>query len=458
MSTGLMGLLGPLAVRLDRRVGGAPRRRVIVTFAAVLALDSADKATVGTNATQLESGLGIGRPEIGLLLAVSSLVAALAVIPAGVLVDRVNRTRLLAGAILLWGVAMVLSAVATSYTFLLMTRVLLGALVAVAGPAIASLVGDYFLSAERGRVFGYILSGELLGAGIGFMVSGQLALLSWRAPFGALAVPTLLVWWLVRRLPELARDGSDRLPDAEHDSDDVIPAGIDRGPSAEPRREPGDDSLSWRHAFGRVLSIRTNRALMLAAALGYFFFSGTRGFAVEFEKDQYGIGQSLASVMVLLLGIGALVGVLWGGQLADTLKRRGRVAARVEVPGVTVLISAALFVPAFWSGQLLVAGLFLGLAAMFLGAANPPFGAARLDIMPPFLWGRNEAVSGLLRNLGDASAPLLFGIVSSNVFSGDTGLRDTFLVSILALVAASAVTLLVARRRYPQDVAALSGD
>jgi predicted MFS family arabinose efflux permease len=458
MSTGLMGLIGPLRARLDRQVGGAARRRVMVTFAAVLALDSADKATVGTNATQLESGLGIGRPEIGLLLAVSSLVAAFAAIPAGVLVDRVNRTRLLAGAILLWSVAMLLSAVATSYTFLLLTRVLLGALVAVAGPAIASLVGDYFPTAERGRVFGYILSGELLGAGLGFMISGQLALLSWRAPFAVLALPTGLVWWLVHRLPEPARDGSDRLPDVHRESDDAARADVERAPSSAPRHETADESLSWRHAFVRVLAIRTNRTLVLAAALGYFFFSGVRGFAVEFEKDQYGVGQSLASVIVLMLGIGALVGVLWGGRLADTLRRRGRVTARVDVPGVTVLVSAALFVPAFLTGQLLVAGLFLALAAMFLGAANPPFGAARLDIMPPFLWGRNEAVGSLVRYLGEATAPLVFGVLSSSVFSGDTGLRNTFLVSLLALVAASAVTLLVARRTYPQDVAARSGD
>jgi predicted MFS family arabinose efflux permease len=469
--SGLAGILGPLRARLDRQVGGKRRRRVIVTFAAVLALDSADKATVGTNATQLQDALDIGRPEIGLLLAVSSLVAAIAAIPAGVLADRVCRSRLLRGAVVLWGVAMLLSSIATSYTFLLATRLLLGALVAVAGPAIASMVGDYFPEADRGRVYGYILSGELLGAGIGFMVSGQLALLSWRAPFAALVVPTALVWWLLRHLREPARDGSDRMPDDGARDRHVGRAGasgtadttaieVVAGQGVEPTRRttspplPEDRELSLPQAVVRVLSVRTNRILIIASALGYFFFSGIRGFAVEFEKRQYGIGQSLASTLVLLLGIGALVGVLWGGRVADAWMRRGRVAARVELPGVTVLLAAVFFVPAFLTGRIFVAALFLGLAAMCLGAANPPFDAARLDIMPASLWGRAEAVRSLLRDLGDASAPLVFGIVSSSVFSDDSGLRDTFLVALVALVAASGVALTVGRRSYPQDLAA----
>lgn len=416
---------------------------MIVALAAVLALDSADKATVGTNATQLEDALHIGRPEIGLLLAVSSLVGALAAIPAGVLADRVCRTRLLSRAVMLWAGAMLLSAIASSYTFLLTTRLLLGALVAVAGPVIASLVGDYFPTADRGRVYGYILAGELLGAGFGFMVSGQLALLSWRAPFAALVLPTGVVWWLVHRLDEPARDGSDRMTDADREP-----------PPEQPRQQ--EERLSLPAAVVRVLAVRTNRVLVVASALGYFFFSGVRGFAVEFEKQQYGVGQSLASTLVMVLGIGSLVGVLWGGRLADALMRRGRMAARVEVPGVTVSVAAVMFVPAFLTGEILVAGVFLGLAAMCLGAANPPLDAARLDIMPASLWGRAEAVRALLRDLADAAAPLLFGVVSSSVFSDDTGLRDTFLIALVALVAASAVALGIARRTYPDDAAAAS--
>jgi len=91
--------------KLQDTVGGAARLRVIVLLACVLALDSADKATIGAPATQLEAALHIGNTDIGLLAAVSTAVGAVATLPLGALTDRVNRTRLLTAAITVAAVA-----------------------------------------------------------------------------------------------------------------------------------------------------------------------------------------------------------------------------------------------------------------------------------------------------------------------------------------------------------------
>src|ERR1700678_2265994 len=152
-------------------VGGPARARVITLFAGVLALSSAQIATVGAVAPQLERSLHIGNTKIGLLNSVALLVGGVAVVPVGLLV-----------------------AVAHSYSSLLLTRVGLGAVAATAGPAIASLTGDYFPSRERGRIYGYILSGEIIGTAVGFMVSGTLAsVFSWRVAFAVLAIPSLFL-------------------------------------------------------------------------------------------------------------------------------------------------------------------------------------------------------------------------------------------------------------------------
>jgi MFS family permease len=55
--------------------------------------------------------------------------------------------------ILLWSVTTMLGALAGSYGTLLLSRVLLGLVSATAGPAIASLTGDYFPSNERARAY-----------------------------------------------------------------------------------------------------------------------------------------------------------------------------------------------------------------------------------------------------------------------------------------------------------------
>src|SRR5262249_61404460 len=61
---------------LTRTLGGAERTRVVVLLASVLALSSADAATVGAAATPLRHALGINNTDIGLLVSVTSLVAA----------------------------------------------------------------------------------------------------------------------------------------------------------------------------------------------------------------------------------------------------------------------------------------------------------------------------------------------------------------------------------------------
>ena len=97
---------------------------------------------------------------------------------------------MLAISMILWSVTTILGAVASSYSMLLLSRVGLGAVAATAGPAIASLTGDYFPARERARVYGYILSGEIAGTAAGFIVSGTLAsAFSWRVAFFVLALP-----------------------------------------------------------------------------------------------------------------------------------------------------------------------------------------------------------------------------------------------------------------------------
>ncbi len=112
-----------------------------------------------------------------------------------------------------------------------------------------------------------------------------------------------------------------------------------------------------------------------------------------------------------------------------------------------------LFIPALLTHSALTALPYVLLAAVFLSAQNPPIDAARLDIMPSWLWGRAEGVRNFIRTGAQALAPVLFGAVSQYVFGGgNSGLRWTFVVMMVPL-SASAVFLFAASRRYPGDVA-----
>ena len=119
--------------------------RVVILLACILGLSAADASTVGASATELRNGLHITNTDIGLLVAVTSLVAALATLPFGVLADRVRRTWVLGAVIVMWGAAMLWSASVGDFGELLLARVFLGGVTAAAGPLVASLIGDYFL-------------------------------------------------------------------------------------------------------------------------------------------------------------------------------------------------------------------------------------------------------------------------------------------------------------------------
>ncbi len=173
---------GSASHRVEQIVGGPARARVVALLACVLALESADLATVGAAGPQLEHAFHISFSGLGLLAAISTFVGALTTIPIGALTDRVRRVGLLAVAVTLWALAMIASAAAQDYEWMLISRIALGAVTAAAGPAVAALTGDFFPASERGKIYGYILTGELLGAGIGFVISGSLAgAIGWRS-------------------------------------------------------------------------------------------------------------------------------------------------------------------------------------------------------------------------------------------------------------------------------------
>jgi MFS family permease len=479
-------------------VGGPARTRVVILLAAVLALSSADISTVGAAAPQMEAGLHIDNTKIGLLATVALLGGAVAVIPAGWVVDRFNRVRILAVTIVLWCLAGAYGAIAGSYTDLLVSRAVLGVLSAMAGPAVAALIGDFFASRERGKVYGYILSGEIAGTAFGFVVGGESAsIISWQASFILLSIPGLfLARSLWRTLPEPRRGGQSRLAVGTVDLAEAVRAGS--GPAREDEEDPAAEEreLAYEAARARgirpdpklvlrtdpqrmsllgairyILRIPTNVLLIISSALGYFFFSGLQSFATVFIRGHFHAGQTTATLVLGLLVIGALIGTLISGPLSDAFVRRGQVEARVWVPTVCYIGGGIALIPGLLAGSLSSAIWLVMIGSALIFAANPPLDSARLDIMPPGLWGRAESTRSFVRSIAQALAPLIFGAIADLVAGFEphqapvgthihytvssatgTGLQVAFLSMLVTLFAAG-VVMARSAKTYPRDVA-----
>jgi MFS family permease len=474
----------------DAAAGGPARLKVVVVLACVLFLDAAGQASVGAVAVPIEAALHVGHPQIGWLVSAPAVLAALLALPFGALVDRVRRMRLLAAVLLVWSAAMVASGLAPSYPVLLIGRLLLGVVASVAWPAVTSLTGDFFQPGERGRAFGRVLAGELLGAASGLLICANLAAWwSWRAGFLALAVPgVVLAVLLWRYLPEPVRGGQGHiLPGARR----VPPAGqaeaaadgaphhgtlrrVIRWRGARPRHalmamNPATAPL-WR-AVRYVLAVPSFRMLIFASAVGYFYAAALRTYAIAFMRDRSGAGVAATGSLAVLLVVGAIAGVLLAGRLGDRLHGRGRPAGRIWVAAGACLLATAMFLPGLLIGTLWLAGPFLFLAAAGLGGAHPVEDAARLEVIPSALWGRAEGVRTALRFALVAAAPPLFGCVSTRLaghaatgaaMTGGTALAqvdasgpDRGLLLMLPPLAAAGVLLLArTTRSYARDVGA----
>ncbi|MEX6506243.1 MFS transporter [Jiella sp. M17.18] len=468
--------------RAEETVGGPARLRVVLILAAILALDTADKATVSAVAGSLKDAFDIGNAQIGILIAAVSFIGAVFTLPFGVLVDRIRRTRILVVAIAVWGIAMLVSGLANSFAFMLCARIFLGAVTATAAPAVASLTGDFFPARERASMYGIILAGEMAGAGVGFFVSGEVSsFLDWRWPFFVMALPAFALAFVIwRYLPEPARggqswimpgerevrsqedveEGAEPPPEAEQDTaeagasahvqEEIMDAGVKPHPDLVLTQDPSKRSLWWVLRY--VLKIPTYVLLVIASALGYYFFAGIRAFGFIYLTEHWDVSRALLSGLLIVIGIGGLAGVTLGGRLSEYFLSRKYHDIRITLPGIAMVLAVCCFAPAIWTTSLILGVALLTLGALFLAAANPSIDAARLDIIVPTLWGRAEAGRMALRALLEGAAPMLFGFASGWLGGGESGLKWTFLIMLIPLIIAASLAI-PGHRTYLRDVA-----
>ena len=460
--------------------GGPARLQIIAVLAAILAVESCDLGTVSAVSGELKAAFHLGNTDIGLLLAVVSFVAAAATLPLGVLVDRFSRRKLLMIVVATWVVVEGLSGTATSFSFLLVTRAVIGALTAVAWPCVASLSGDFFPARDRAAIYGLIIAGELVGMGIGFFISGEAStLLNWHWSFFAMAVPAIaLVWVIWRFLPEPERGSQSWITEGEEDpnaasrpssqqpkrrrrgqkekSDSPSPQESVRRAHVRPREDLilREDPTGWSlwRVMSYLLRLPTYGLLIAASALAYYFLSGARAFAMIYITQHYHIARGVVSPLVFVVGIGTLAGTITGGRLAERLLRKGKADARIVVAAVALALSVPILGMAIWTSNALLGIGLMTIGAGVLSAAVAPIDAARLDIVHSRLWGRGEAGRMALRSLFEGGAPLLFGALSEWLGGGQRGLMWTFLIMLIPMLIASLLGV-SARKTYLRDVA-----
>jgi MFS family permease len=416
----------------------------------VLLLDSIDQSIVRGMVKPLQDYFHVGDTAIGLLTSAFVLVNGLITVPAGYLADRWHRTRTIGQTVLGWSGITALCAAAPSFPVLVAIRGLLGFGQAITEPSAASLLADYYPTAQRGKAFSIqqvmIFGGYGLGVGIGGVVG---ATLGWRAGFLVVAVPGILIAAIAFRLREPKRGAADRLHLGIAEDDETVEAEV-----SEPLFENGfrpfltDMMRGLRKDLRTIWDITTMKYALVGVAALLFTVTAFATWLPQFYNRQLGVpdGEAEAWFAGLVL-VGAIPGLLLGGRVADYYASRVR-GARVAIPAYCIFAGMTLFAISFlhmpFGGvfALEVAGLFV------LSMAVPGLRAGLSDAIPANLRGAGFGAFNLVSIvLGGAGAPIVVSVLSQTF---DNNLR-TALVLITPIVYVGAWILLKARDHLDED-------
>ncbi len=234
--------------------------------------------------------------QSSLALSVSTAALALSLLFSSVVSDRIGRTPMMVGAMLMGAILTLACAFAQDYAQLLVLRGLLG--VALGGmPAIAmAYLGEEIEGPSLGLSMGLYIAGSAFGGMIGRVIASVLSdFYSWRVALAVMGAAGLYSAWEFRRsLP-----ASQNFRAGERRGLDALLGGI--------RTHLSDPGLPWLFALA---------FLLMGCFVSLYNYIGYRLLGAPFSLSQSGVGLLSA---LYLLGIFSSV---WAGRLADRLGRR----------------------------------------------------------------------------------------------------------------------------------------
>jgi AAHS family 4-hydroxybenzoate transporter-like MFS transporter len=178
---------------IDARPLGALQIRIVVLCTLVALLDGLDLQSIGLAAPGIAADLHIPPPWLSAVFSAALAGLALGAFGFGILADRVGRKAVLVGATAWFGVFTICTALAPSFTVLLVFRFLAGVGLGGAMPSFISLTSEYCPRRLRAGIVALLWAGFPLGGFVGgLLASWIIPAYGWHSVFwvgGALTLP-----------------------------------------------------------------------------------------------------------------------------------------------------------------------------------------------------------------------------------------------------------------------------
>lgn len=285
-----------------------------------------DRVCISVAGPRMQEYLRIGPQQWGWVVGVFAIAYALFEIPGGWMGDRFGPRIILTRIVLWWSTFTALTGAVSSYSLLLLTRLMFGAGEAGAFPNSCVAISRWFPAGERGRAFGFLSTAMQTGGALSpLLVVPIQAHYGWRASFyvfGLVGVAWAVVWFFWFRNTPIEKRG-------------ISNSELNEIGAAPERREHG---LPWAVA---VRSGTFWAILLMGLSYGYgkyFFLAWLPTYLVRARN--FSERDLLLSSLVFIFGACANVG---SGVTCDfLLERFGLKVARCRV-GIIGLACGGLF-------------------------------------------------------------------------------------------------------------------
>ncbi|NGP05800.1 MFS transporter [Rhodococcus sp. 14C212] len=432
-----MALHTPLTQGVASTTAG-PRRRIYpwlifaLTFGLLIS-DYMSRQVLSAIFPILKTEWALTDSNLASLSSIVALMVGLLTFPLSMLADRWGRVKSLVLMAILWSLATLLCAVATSFHQMLGARFLLGVGEAAYGSVGIAVVLTVFAPRVHASLSGAFMAGTCFGSVIGVALGGVLAVqFGWRWSFAAMAVFGLILVALFRVVVTEGRLARYALEDTPNTTDEPQPPHGFRAP---------------------VSSLFTNPAVLCAYAgsgLQMFTAAVLLSWLPSFFNRYYHMAPNkagaVAAVFVLLVGAGMVV----CGIITDVVSRHD-----IARKWTTAIVFCAISLLCLGVGFSLPAGplqlVLIGCGAFFCSASSGPTAAMVANLTHPTIRSSAFGTLTVANNLlGMALGPFLVGILADRL-GLLTALKLAPLVSLVAIAA-----LLIGKRLYPAGLARLA--
>jgi MFS family permease len=321
----------------------------------VACLNYLDRNMITTMRPSLLKSIPMTEAQFGLVTSIFLWVYGLLSPVAGFLADRLPRSRVIVGSLLIWSLVTWLTSYATTFEYLLITRALMGASEACYIPAALALITDYHGGNTRSKATGLHMTGISAGSALGGMGGWMAANHSWNFAFtffGIVGVvySIFLAFFLRDAKPEAA------------------PTVTGTAPAAPEKVQFGAALVSLCRSPGFIMMIF------------YWGFLGIAGWSLvgwmpTYLHERFHLPQSQAGFYATIsLHIAAPIGLVLGGALADYWgKRNERGRVLVPVIGLCAATPAVILVAESGLLPVVIGGLVVyGVMRAFTDANNMP--------------------------------------------------------------------------------------